>query len=150
MLQGSPLEASRVRTAAARALRCHLRKRAAGARDDGKERESRVRMSPAGMEREAESQRRAAQLPPQPLRKQVGKGKRCARRHYGLLLLIFFSWPRSSFLDPRNYAAKIPGSPRWAAPPSTHSSGEETLADIMQHGSTLLGLAALQMYMFAC
>lgn len=74
-LQGSAPEASTVHTAAGRALRHHLRKRAAGARDDGRERESRVRMPLAGMEREAESQRRG--VPPQPLRKRIGKGKRC-------------------------------------------------------------------------
>lgn len=88
-LQGSAPEATTVHTAAARALRRRLRKRAAGARDDGRERE---RMSLAGMEREAESQRR--DVPPQPLRKQIGKGKRC---HYRRLILIFLFVAKITF-----------------------------------------------------
>lgn len=78
MIQGSALEARWVGTAAARALPRHLRKRAAGSWDDGEEREPRARMSRAGTEREAGSQQRAAQFPPRPLRKRVGKGKRRA------------------------------------------------------------------------
>lgn len=50
----------------------------------------------------------------------------------------------------RNANAKIPGPVRRAVPPPARPPGEETLAAVPRHGSTLLGPAAPQMYTFAC